>query len=192
MSSKVQICSNAGLLIGQEPINDLLEVSDKATLAFNLYDYVRDSVIRANNWACCIKRVTLSPDVDAPAFGFAYQFSLPADCLRVLSISYDEAPYEHRVEGLKLLCNTNQVALRYLFRNVDELSYDAGLIEVMTLAMAVRICPGTSANEGLRDRLQQDYRNALIQHRAADSQQGTTQSISNSPMLSSHSIGLPQ
>lgn len=192
MSSKVQICSNAGLLLGQNPINDLSEVSDKALLAFNLYDYVRDAVIRANNWSCCIKRVILSPDVIAPVFGFSYQFSLPGDCLRILSVSWDESVIEHRVEGQKVLANTTELDLRYLFRNVDESSYDAGLIDVLTAAMTWHICQATTSSEGLWDRWQQAYMTKLRQQRAVDSQQNTQASFMDSPLLSAHSIGLPQ
>lgn len=195
MSSKIQICSNAGLLLGQQPINDLAEVSDKATLAFNLYDYVRDSVIRANNWSCCIKRVILSPLTTSPPFGFSYQFSIPGDCLRVLSVTWDESAIDHRVENNSgasvILANTSSLSLRYLFRNVDESSYDAGLVDVLTAAMAFHICYPTTSNAGMTDRMQQTYLQKLRTHRSVDSMQGTTTAIMDSPLLNAHSIGLP-
>jgi hypothetical protein len=190
MASKISICSNAGLLLGQDPISDLSETSDKATLAFNLYDYVRDSVIRANNWACCIKRVVLSPDTAEPVFGsYAYQYTLPGDWLKVLSITSDQTVIDHVIEGQKILANVSTVNLRYVFRNVDEASYDAGLVDVMTAAMAAAICQATTSSEGLMDRMQQSYMLKLRQHRSADSSQGTKTPFLDSPLMRAHSIG---
>jgi hypothetical protein len=48
------------------------------------YTQVRDSLFRSHPWNCLQKRVALAADTATPAWGFSYQFTLPADCLRLL------------------------------------------------------------------------------------------------------------
>src|SRR5262245_34886808 len=86
VASVVNICSNALLSLGAQPINDLAEDSDRARLAANLWEPVRDYVLRRHTWNCAVKRVALAPDVAAPAFDYAFQFTLPPDFMRLLSV----------------------------------------------------------------------------------------------------------
>ena len=66
MATKVSICSNALLLLGDKTINSLDEGTDRASLASNLYDSVRDSLLRSHPWNCAVKRVILAPDTETP------------------------------------------------------------------------------------------------------------------------------
>jgi len=77
MATSVSICSNALLRLGAQTIASLSESNDRARLAANLYETVRDSTLRSHPWNCAVKRVVLAPDTDVPAFDFAAQFTLP-------------------------------------------------------------------------------------------------------------------
>lgn len=183
-ASDVSICSNASLLLGGLPINDLGESTDRALLAANLFDDVRDSVQRSHPWNCCIKRVALAPDTTAPAFDWAYQFTLPPDYLKALSVGEagGEAPY--RVEGGKLLCDDNPALLRYVARNTNPATWDAMLVEAMTLAMAAKMAYPITQSTTLRDSFRQQLEMHLKRARAADGQEDTPESLGDSPMLS--------
>ncbi|MCP6417776.1 hypothetical protein NL482_26825, partial [Klebsiella pneumoniae] len=74
------------LALGAHPINSFDENTDHARLCSNLYPTVRNKLLRAHPWNCVVKRVVLSPVSTAPVFGFRFQFALPGDLLRVLSI----------------------------------------------------------------------------------------------------------
>lgn len=191
MASQVSICSNALLMLGDKPINDLVpEEGDRAVLALNLFPDVRDGVLRAHTWDCAIKRALLSPLSAAPAFGWSYQFQLPADCLRVISVAPNNGePIEHSVEGDKLLCNTNVVYLRYIFRNQNVEAWDAGLVSVVTAAMARDMAYPITRSAAMRDTMQNEYLLRLRMQRAADSLQGTPDQIQSSPFISVRGIG---
>jgi hypothetical protein len=89
LTSAVQICSNALLLLGDNPIDSFDVDNNRTRLVANLYESKRDKVLRSHPWNCATKRVTLSPSAEAPAFDWAYQFPLPSDWLRTLSVGLE-------------------------------------------------------------------------------------------------------
>ncbi|KAK6697204.1 hypothetical protein SNK04_014292 [Fusarium graminearum] len=80
-ANAVTICSNALLSLGAQPISSFDEAGgaaqlDRAKLAAGLYPQVRKAVLRSHPWNCAIRRVQLSPDAQAPEFGYAHRFLL--------------------------------------------------------------------------------------------------------------------
>jgi len=138
-ATDVGICSNASLLLGGQPINDLAESTDRALLAANLFEQVRDSVQRSHPWNCCIKRVLLAPDETRTPFDWPYQFTLPSDYLKALSVGEAGGEAAFRIEGCRLLCHDNPARLRYIARNTNPATWDTMLVRAMTLAMAAEM-----------------------------------------------------
>jgi hypothetical protein len=98
-NSAVEICSNALLLLGAQTINSFDDESDRATLVSNLWPNALEAILRSHPWNCAIRRVSLAPDAAAPDFDYSYQFTLPGDCLRKLSVGLKGQPQAHEVEG---------------------------------------------------------------------------------------------
>lgn len=150
-TSAVSICSNALLLLGDKPISSFDENNDRTRLVANLYTMKRDRVLRSHPWNCATKRVILSPDTDAPAFGWGYQFTLPDDWLRTLSVGNEGSEDSYTIEGRKILMDSNVCMLRYIWRNNVEATWDALLVEAMTQVMvaacAYAITKSTSKQE---------------------------------------------
>lgn len=189
MATDASICSSALLLLGDNPINDLTDETTRASVCAVLYPTVRDSMLRAHPWDCCIARVNLVPEVTTPVFGFGYSYNLPGDCLRVLSIDTQEYPIEHRVEGRKLLTNVSSIALRYIFRNEDVSSWDSGLVDVMISAMAAALAFPITRSDNTKQMYDQEVFVKLRKARNSDAQQGTTSTIQSSPLVEIRSIG---
>ncbi len=189
MATVTSICSNASLLLGASPISDVNENTTEAILSRNLYPFIRDSIIRGTAWDCCIKRVALSPDVATPVFGFSYSFTIPGDCLRVLSIEWDEYPTTHRIEGQKIYTDNSSVSLRYIFRNETVESWDACLIDIMTVAMAEAMAYPLTKSMSTKQSFTQEKLLKIRQARNTDSQQGTTPDILSSPLIEVRGIG---
>ncbi|MDS6632227.1 hypothetical protein QYS46_21915 [Klebsiella michiganensis] len=131
MASSISICSNALLALGAHPINSFDEATEHARLCSNIYPTVRNDLLRKHPWNCAVKRVVLSPSSTAPAFGFGYQFPLPGDLIRILSVGREYEDIGYRVEGNRLLANQNVIYLRYLFRNEDESTWDSSLVNLV-------------------------------------------------------------
>lgn len=185
MSSSVSICSNALLALGAHPINDFVEDTDHARLCSNLYPTVRNNLLRAHPWNCAIKRVVLSPVSTTPVFGFGYQFSLPGDLLRVLSVGeqHDDIPY--RIEGNRLLANIDAVRLRYVFRNEDESTWDAALVNVAEATMQAKLAYAVTGSASLRDTLTQEAAYLLRQAKAIDGQEEPPEMLDGFPTYES-------
>ena len=111
MASEVDICNIALNNLGASNITALTEDSKPGRLCNQRYEFVRDTVFRAHPWNCLIRRVELAQDSDTPAFGFTYQYTLPADpyCLRVMRLDYLDIDF--RVEGRKILCDESTINL---------------------------------------------------------------------------------
>lgn len=177
--SEVTICSNALLMLGDSPINSFDESTSRARLATNLWEPVRDMVLRLHPWNCAVKRISLAPDSIAPAFDWNYQFTLPADCLRVLSVGRSGAESDWLVESGKLLCDENPVLLRYIWRNESPARWDSALVWAMTIAMRAVFSQPVAASTSLEQLIRDQLQDVLKQARAADGQEDPPQQLGN-------------
>ena len=182
-TSKIQVCSNALILLGQSTIASFSENSDRATAFSNLWDNSRQAVLRSHPWNCAIKRAALAPDADAPAFDWTYQFTLPGDCLRVLSSGREGEVPEYRLEGRKILIDDNPAYLRYIYDNEDVASWDAQLVECMTRYMAFSMAYALTKSTSLRDSVYQEFTLLLKKAKAVDGQEDTPDEVGDFPFL---------
>lgn len=136
-SSVVALCNSALIKLGAETIMSLDDGTKTALLCKQRYESCRDYVLREHPWNCAIKRAVLAPENSTPLFGYAYQLSLPTDCLRVLSISLKEANY--RVEGRKVLSDSDTLELEYVYRVEDPTLFDEHLAECIAHYLAYDI-----------------------------------------------------
>lgn len=183
-TSDVQICSNALLMLGQETIASFTEGTERATKAANLWPNSRDAVLRSHPWNCAVKRALLAADIATPAYGFAFQHSLPGDILRVLEVgAEDEAPYTYRIEGKKLLCDDSPIPLRYVWKNEDVTSYDAMLVHALEIYMAAMLAYPVTHSTSLRDALLNDYQAVIRAARSVDGQEEPNPQVGDSPLI---------
>lgn len=182
--SAVSICSNALLLLGDKPIDSFDQNNDRTRLVANIYAMKRDAVLRSHPWNCATKRVVLSPDTEAPAFGWAYQFQLPDDFLRILSVGIEEeSPDDYAIEGRKLLMNSTVCRLRYIFRNDVEATWDALLVEAMTEVMKSACAYAITKSTSKEQLVEQIVRDVLKRARAVDGQEVTPETMGDFPLL---------
>lgn len=185
MATSISICSNALLMLGAKPISDFSDDTDRALIAANLYPQVRDEMLRNHPWNCAIKRTVLSPDVAAPSFGYAYQFTLPSDWMRTLSIGDYGEEIDYRSEGRKILADTDTLKIRYVFANTNEGTWDAAFVDVMTMAMAARMAYAITQSASLAQVKLQEFEMAMKRARAADGQDDPPETLGDFPLLTS-------
>ena len=188
MTSPVDICSNALLMLGAKPIASFDESAapanlDRARLCANLYPMVKADVLRSHPWHCAIKRVQLSPDTTPPAFGYTYRFLQPADWLRTLGVG-DRCQQNYATEGKYYLADEAAFPLVYL-ADVPETQFDSMLVAVMTLSMAVRLAYPITASNTTEDARFRELQLLLKQARAVQGQEDPAQQLTGSPLLSS-------
>lgn len=183
MSTDVKICSDALVELGLAPINSFTDLNDRTLAAWNLFPQVRNFLLRSHTWNCAIKRVVLSPDTQAPAFGWASAFSLPSDCLRVLSVTPNRERVPYEVEGGKVLCDEGAVYLRYVFRNEQPATYDPALFRALTLAMAAVLAIPACEDQGKKQEKERELMAVMRTARAVDGMEEPPDSIDDFPLL---------
>jgi|TARA_R100000278_G_scaffold114818_1_gene93456 hypothetical protein len=170
MASVVDICNGALNQLGASTILSLTEDSKNARLCNARYTQVRDSVFRSHPWNCLQKRVQLAADTDTPAWGFTKQYTLPADCLRLLTIlDYDS---DYKVEGRKILTDNSSVKILYIGRIEDPNEYDELLRETLSAAIAADIAYAITSSNPLTANMYNLFRDKLKEARFVDSTEG--------------------
>ena len=170
MASVVEICNSALNQLGASTILSLTENSKNGRLCNSRYETVKDSVLRAHPWNSAIKRQTLAADTVTPDWGFEKQYTLPSDCLRVLTIQNYESNY--KIEGRKILTNDTSVKLVYVARITDPNEMDVLLRETISAALASDIAYAVTANATLQQRMAEKYQLKLSEARHADAAEG--------------------
>jgi len=194
-TSAVTICSNALLLLGDNPISDFNENSDRARLAANLWEPVRNFVLRSHPWKCATKRVALAPDADGsgnlivPAMDYAMQFTLPNDFMKILQVGEYGAEVDYREESGKLLADDNPLLLKYIWRNDNPATYDDMLVWGLTNAMKAVFAYPITQSTSLEQLVEDAIKDLLRQARAVDGQDNPAETMGDTPLLNSRFSG---
>lgn len=190
MSTPVQICSNALLMLGCKPINSLAEdptqaTTDREQVAANLYPQVRDAVLRAHPWNCATKRVVLTPDSTTPVFGYSYQFLQPGDWLRTLG-AYEgltDCAIDYRHETNRFLADTTAFGLLYIWKNINPATWDTLLYDAVSNLMASRMAVSLTGDKALKVEMEKLYLSTMSSARAVDGQDTPPETFGDSPLL---------
>ena len=170
MASVVDICNGALNQLGASTILTLTEDSKNARLCNARYTQVRDSVFRSHPWNCLQKRIQLAADTATPAWGFTKQYTLPADCLRVLTILDYDADY--KVEGRKILTDNSTMKILYISRVEDPNEYDELLRETLSAALAADIAYAVTSSNPTATNMFNLFQSKLKDARFVDSTEG--------------------
>jgi hypothetical protein len=123
--TKLSICSDALIYLGQKPLTSFSEVSDSSQICDRLYDDIRDMVLCMYPWSFSFKKTQLARLVDTPAFGWKYLYQLPGDRIAGVRAVYadDTVNYpstvEFDVQQDKLLTNIDEAWIDYQYRTPE-------------------------------------------------------------------------
>ena len=175
------IANRALQLVGAGTIMNLTDNTPEARECTRAYDYCRRAELRKNTWNFATTRAVLAPDAVAPAFDYAYQFTLPVDCVRV--VMTNDPSLDWKQEGHKLLTNSAQspygvslsgttgtvLNLTYVADVQDPTLFDPLFCETLSAAMAVAICERLTQSNQKKTDAQQTYARAMDDAYHADS-----------------------
>lgn len=174
--SIVEICNSALIKVGADRIDDLSDNNKRARLCNEQYDKKRKALLLSHPWNFATKRVSLTPDVATPEFEFDVQFTLPADCLRVEKTDLQIlTPW--KIEGRKLLCNEATVKIKYIFDETDTTQYTPTFDEALAFDIAKDIAYAITQSNTRADSLKKDAKDALMNARSFDAQEGTVEQV---------------
>jgi hypothetical protein len=82
-----------------------------------------------------------------PAFGYAYAYSLPTDCIAVTAL--EDPTVEWKVEGRTLLTDTSSALISMIRYTLDTDVYDDLFVEALVYRLAAAIAPGLLGSGGV-------------------------------------------
>jgi len=161
MTTKTQIVNLALHRLGTERINSLADNNKRAKIMNDLYDTTRRKLLRNHSWNFALKRAQLNKLVNKPAFGFEYEYSLPADYIKIWNIAdasgvisnahpgnlgFIPDKQQFVIEDGKLLTNLEQAYVLYGYDNTDTSQYTDTFIEAFALTLAAKACYSITQN----------------------------------------------
>jgi ribosomal protein S28E/S33 len=147
-TSDVEICNLALARLGARSIVSLSEDSANARECKRAYSHALESELRAHPWSFARKRVQLAAASTDPAFGYAKQYPLPSDYLRILThngadgkASQEDFQIENSDSGRVILTNlTSPINLVYIAKITDATQFDLLFTELLVCRLAYDLC----------------------------------------------------
>ena len=160
--SNVQICSNALVRLGAQPIESFTDGTDTATFCSTVYSPKRDFILGKIPWRFTLKFAQLSRLVAAPTAQWTYQYTLPADMLNsgfmavYTSSSTGAIPIRNfTVLGNRLMTDESEIWVEYQYK-VDESLWPSHFVELMINVMKAELCYLITDNGGLDQQFKQE------------------------------------
>lgn len=182
-TSVVAICNRALDIIGADPIVSLEDPNKPARLANRNFASARDAVLRAYPWNGATRRARLAAMASAPDWGFAYQYQLPDDALRLLAIAQEgEAPW--RLEGRRILTDVPPpLDVIYIARIDDPADFDPLLADAIAARLASDIAYALAGSSTAQQTAWQLFQARVAEARMIDAQEGTPDALTASDWL---------
>ena len=182
MASVVDICNSALNLLGASTISALTEDTKNARLCNQRYEPIRNRIFRAHNWNCLITRTQLAQDSTAPIVEYAYAYTLPVSCLRILKIHNGTTDsiasnLNYKVEGRKILTGEGTVYLVYIALDTDPNVYDSYLREAISAEIAADLCYAITNNSALATKYRAMADERLREARFVDSTENALDTV---------------
>lgn len=174
MASETGIVNRGLIALGESPITSLDDAVKAARLAKEIWPEIRDDVLRLHPWNCASRREALAALATTPAFEWAYEYSWPADALRILTVNDEDwaARVGWTVEGRKILTDwAAPLEVRFVFRQVDANTYDPLLRSALSARIAVELAMPLTQDRGKRADAEAAYKQALDDARGVDGQE---------------------
>jgi hypothetical protein len=175
MASKVSIANLALTILGADRITSLDDNAENARRLSTIFDSALEDVLRAHPWNFAIVRAQLALLATTPTFEYDYEYQLPGNCLRVISVSDGtNIITDFKIEGRKLLCDETTVYIKYIANITDPNQYTSQFIYVLATRLAAEIAYATTNNKATAEEMFQLYVDRLRIAKETDAQESNS------------------
>lgn len=159
VTTEVEVANLAIRRCGGTLISALDDGSRNADLVDLFFSDTRDEVMRSFSWNCLLTRedALVAAVVTSE---FAYAYTLPADCLRVISLNGDQN-HIYRIESGVILCDVADPVLLYIRQEATVTDWDPILLEAIVARVASKIAYPMTADMQLAGLMMQEFVLAL-------------------------------
>jgi hypothetical protein len=180
MASDVSIVNQALRRLGGTRITSLTDGSKNANAANDIYEDLRDELLRAHPWNFATTRVELARLAAAPAFGYGYNYSLPTDWLKTVSVHDNDAgagalDFKEETEDTAKVLRTDaeHVYLRYVRRIIDANMMTPDFRSALAYALARDLAIPIASSGALFDRMEIKASQILAFAKSSDARDST-------------------
>lgn len=186
MATEAGICNSALSKLGNNRINSLTEGTPAANLCLEQYGKLRDHLLRSHDWNFAASRVKLAQLSSTPEFGYDYQYALPSDWMRTISVHPGDSRRQHitdyatestEAEGRVLRTDYPDVYLRYVRAVEDPNVMDPAFREALAWRLAMELAVPLAKSGSLRDRMAAGFEDALAIAKSIDGQDDPPQAL---------------
>lgn len=154
MSSDTDIANMALRLLKANRITALDDGSNNANALKDIFDEIRDEMLRSHFWDFAEKQAKLAKSSTAPIFDFDNAYPFPSDWIRTVSVHDNDAGTgsvlyrEGEIDGQgAILSSSDELWMYYTYRVMDpnRMAADFRIAFAFALALAVPGIPNMSA-----------------------------------------------
>lgn len=181
MASKIDLISNALILIGDLPINTLVGNSRAQTVAANLYGNIVKNELSKHRWGFARRKAQLSLLVAKPIdndFQSAYQ--LPTDLITLIKLN---PAVNYQIYGDLVYTNLSQQLFCDYIADIAETEWPVYFSKMIEYALARDFASSIRDSAASADRMAAEYLNASRMARYTDSQQHPQTPIVSKPFV---------
>jgi len=181
--SEVSICNQALGWLGEKPIISFDDASAAAQLCKNNYDLLRDAVQETRDWAFCMVRFKPAPLATPPAWGYSYQFQIPAGVFRLIFVGENDDSNESQPvdgwqrEGDKIVANVNTIYVRAVGRVEDTAKFPPLFVQALAARIAADLAMPITNSRSLQSDMFKLFGTKLTEASNSDAVQGRTRII---------------
>jgi len=165
--SWVELCNRARGKLGAGSIANLNEGSKLANYCGLYLGDAISTVLGGYDWRALRTRLQLAASVTVPAYGYNYEYNLPADFERLIEV--ENGGYDYSVENGKILTDADEVYITYVARPTnDPAKLPDTLKRALTSELAVALSLPLTSGDALYQRLLIERDRDLQRAREAD------------------------
>jgi hypothetical protein len=181
MASKIQLISNALILIGDLPIASLVGNTRAHVVANNLYDNIVQNEMTKFRWGFARKKAQLVLTAGVPV-GTEYTsiYQMPSDLLFLIKVN---PKIRYGLYGDKLYCNASSDLYVDYIHNASESTWPVYFSKMIEYALAIDFAPAIRDSAASMDANARQYLNASRMARFTDSQQYPVIPITDRPFI---------
>lgn len=174
--SIIGIANIALFELGEDPIASLNDPNKRALACKARYDDVRLATLADGLWDCAKKIAQLAASPTAPPFGYANQYPLPADWVRMIRVVDQDGlglgDGRWEVLGANLMSDLGApLNVLYVCDLQDPTKFDPKLAQTIGYALALEIAPGIVRDDSRIARIQQKYATRISEAKTVSAQQ---------------------
>jgi hypothetical protein len=185
MASVVDICNLALRQLGARRITSLSDSTEEARACNDVYESLRDDLLRSHPWNFAVYRASLASSSDSDQWEFDYSYPLPSDCLRVIAVE-DDHSFIWQVEKRRIVTNQGgPLRIKYIAKETDPNQFDVSFMKCLALYIAAELAERLTNSNTKRQLAEAAFDKALRVAKFTDAQESTPHQLVNGSWLDS-------